>query len=177
MKIFAIGDTAWWPHVGREPITAICSICFGQRKVTLILGNKEHVLLDCDYCGKGYKGPQGVETIYEFISRPEKVIITGIDIKESEQGIERTYYSGCHYFRELYETMEEAAAVCVTIKEKQELEESTRAEYIKANCKKNFAWNAGYHRRCAKKAREDAEYHERKAALCSARAKTGEESK
>lgn len=179
MKQYNVGDKVWVAHCEIQKIEKPCSICFGKRKVTLILGDGSEVILPCEYCGKGFNAPSGVITEYEFIAEAIERIITEVHIRCTTAGGERKYHSGYYHFEEdeVFDTREEALAKCAEVVKKQEEEQTTCTERIKANQRKNFSWNAGYHLRNAKKDRASAEYHERMAILCKGRARQKEEVK
>lgn len=42
-----------------------CPVCFSNLTVTLILGDGTHTPIECDFCGKGFEGPQGVVSRYK----------------------------------------------------------------------------------------------------------------
>lgn len=177
MARFKIGDKVWVANFNKgEQVQVPCLICYGTKKVTLRLGNMDEVELPCDYCGKGNFGiPTGYEIEYQPVSAPKLITIDGMEIKVTAKGEEVEYWSGaenCHYIyheSKVFATEEEAAAKGEEFKQEWLEQERTRAEYIKANVKKNFAWNAGYHRRYVEKLEKDIEYHKERAKLCKER--------
>jgi len=174
--MFNIGDTIYYASAGNKQIEVPCPICFGKCRVTLILGNGDSVELPCDYCARGFEDPRGYVIEYEYRAEAESFLITGVSINKTESGEKHEYCSGGeHCYHSLKEdqcfaTREEALAAAVAVKEESEKEQRERAEYLKHNKQKNFAWNAGYHLRAAKDNRKQAEYHEEKAKLCKQRA-------
>jgi len=173
MKEYKIGDQVWVARAGNEKITKTCPICFGKLKVKLTLGDDSEYELPCDYCGKGFDGPTGVVHEYEYRAEPKLYTITKVSVETTEKGIEREYQSDCWVLHEdmVFSTREEALSMCEEIKRGRELEQITRAEYIKKDKNKSYAWNAGYHMREAKRKRKDAEYHEKMAVICKEKAK------
>jgi len=156
-----------------------CSICYGKRKVKLILGNEDEVLLPCDYCGKGnLDNPTGTELVYIADSTPKLVTIQGMTITIDGSGEKIVYkHSGTnssYFFVEedkMFDTRDEALTEGNKMKDAWIKDQVTRAEYIKANTQKTFAWNAGYHMREANNLRKKIVYHEERAILCKAKAK------
>ena len=154
-----------------------CPTCAGKKRVTLILGSGEHVELGCDYCGKGYEGPQGREMFYEFTPRVELRTVSGFEMVDGNLSYRAPHLLGGHWrydATDCYDTEEEAHETLATLIAEREIEEHARlSRKVKAD--KSYAWHAGYHLREAKKARESAERHEKSATLMKARARTPEE--
>lgn len=174
MKHFNVGDVIWMATNGTMPVDKTCPVCFGKMTVTLILGNGDSVELLCDYCGKGWNGPRGYVTEYEYVAEAKPFFVAGVEVHISSEGeIYRYRESGgwsCDTDR-LFATKEEALADSLRRKAEYDKEQETRAEYIKKDTNKSYSWNAGYHMREAKRHRRDAEYHEKKAVICKQRVK------
>ena len=63
MKARKVGDCLWWAVVEKHAQVEIpCPVCYGKRKVNLILGNGDVVALPCTYCSPGYESPRGTVT-------------------------------------------------------------------------------------------------------------------
>jgi hypothetical protein len=171
---YNIGDTVWYAKCRQEQVQIPCPTCFGKKQVELILGNGDSVVLPCDGCGWGFDGPRGFISEYQFLVEAELVVISGIESSICSEG-EKNRYHGLHGYiydeKDLYPTKEEAEQRSVEKKAEYDKEYSEQAEYIKKNVHKKFAWNARYHLTQAKKAREDAEYHDKMAQLCKNRAR------
>lgn len=173
IKQYKVGDEVWYARYDKIGVKKPCPVCYGEKEVTLILGNKEQVKIPCDYCGKGWDEPRGYVTVYEYVAKAQHLIITGIESKQGSIGEEIRYYSGGRYFSngDLFDTETEAQARCTEKAQEAEREEWATAERLKKNHYKSYAWNAGYHLREANDCRKQAEYHEKKARLCKERAK------
>ena len=178
MKQYKVGDVVWWAMIERyKQVTKPCPICFGNKEVTLILGNKEQVILPCNYCRSGYDDPSGTIIEHEWHGVPKQITIDGMEVQINSLGEKREYHSGSptsHYILtddDIFDTEEEALKKCEAIKQKVENEERTRAEYIKKDKVKSFSWNAGYHLREATRLEKDAARHREQAKLCKERAK------
>lgn len=178
MKKFNIGDSIWVVNCGQSLIKKICPICFGELKVTLILGDKSEVVLPCEYCGKGYEGPLGYVEEWEYTQGAERKIITGIEIQQEREGETREYKvhisSGSSWIyseAQAFETEAEALEVSKATALKALEDQTTRAEHIKKHENRNYSWNAGYHIREAKRGRESAERHDKMAIICKARSR------
>jgi len=168
-----IGDSLWIPRTGQHQVKKDCPVCFQQKFVTVILGDGTHIKTDCEYCGKGFEGPQGTVTEYSYEPRAELFLVT--EIKKTITGSgEKVEYQSSHYIAkegELHETREAALLAAEKLARKQKEDAERSAECIKANVHKSFSWNVGFHRQEAKRNREQAEYHDRKAVLCKERSK------
>ena len=170
---FKIGDVVWQARYGVTESKVPCPVCYGKRVVKIILGNDDVVETECGYCSCGYEGPRGFITEHRTEPTAQFRSIDGVEIFESSNGATVRYRDGGYVFDEedLFATKEEAMVQAEILAAEHAEKEATRAEYIKKDKLKTFSWNAGYHMREAKRNRKDAEYHERKAVLCKARAK------
>jgi hypothetical protein len=173
MKQYNVGDKVWYARVGMREVSMPCPVCYGKLAVTLILGNDNTVVLPCTFCAPGYSEPSGTITEYEWKAEPEEQAITGVNITINGNKEEREYRSNSYilYSEDVFSAREEALVRCEERIKQHEIEESTRVEHLKANAKKSFSWNAGYHLRQVKDHKKQMEYHERKAILCKARSK------
>lgn len=177
MTDYKIGDSVWIPRYRQEQKTITCPICFGKKEVTLILGNGDSVALPCSYCALGYESPRGIVVEYTLEPRAELVVITGKTSAEDERGVIVKYQSTGGYIHtgdRVFGTRDEAQAEAEVMAAEERKEQETRTEHIKADKRKSFAWNAGYHMREARRDRKSAEYHEKMAAICKSRVKDKE---
>ena len=173
MPRFKVGDTVWFAKCNWESVQKICPICFGKKVVTLILGNEDHVILPCRGCAPGFESPKGYITEYEYVVGPEIVVISGMTV-EMNYDKEVVSYRSCHGLyndKDLYVTEEEARVRANEKKAQLDIDQTTRAEYIKKDVQKGFSWNAHYHMGHAKKDRESALRHDEQAKLCKERIK------
>jgi hypothetical protein len=176
MSAFAVGDVAYVARYHRTTeVTVPCPVCFGTKQVTLRLGNGDEVQLRCDYCRKGYDDPRGFVHEYQAVCKAERVVIEQVTTTETQFGQEREYRFNDRYIGDdglLFATEAEALKRAEELRESDRIAYETRAEYIKKDTNKSYAWNAGYHMREAKKNRKQADYHERMAVICKAHVKT-----
>lgn len=172
-KQYNVGAEVWYAHYNMVAVKKPCPVCFGRKEVTLILGDNNSMVLPCGYCGHGLDEPRGYTTEYEYVARAEHAIITKVESVTDGLGEQRRYYFGGRYaaIEDLFDTEVAAVARCVVKIAVREREENTRPDRIKAHQAQSYAWNAGYHIRQAAQHRKQAEYHDRKAVLCKARAK------
>lgn len=177
---FSVGDTVFIASFQNKQIKVVCPICYGKLKVTLILGNGEQAILECNYCGKGFGEPRGVVEEYEYVAEARTGIIERIEIEVTASGEKYKYhfYDNCYLDEDELFTDKGAALEKANLKALDyQKEQDTRAEYLKQNSKKSYSWNAGYHGRAIKKAKKDIEYHERKMEICKARSKDDDSEK
>lgn len=169
---FKIGDTVYVSKFGRREVKEKCPVCFGKLVVTLILGDDTPVELPCKYCGRGYDPPSGQVAEWRMDAGAEAVIIDQIRTAQTGAGEKVEYMVGnrSYYSIDVFSTEQEALDKSERSAAKHRQEQETRAEFIKEDTNKNYSWNAGYHRREAKKAAEKVEYHSRMAKICKAKA-------
>jgi hypothetical protein len=168
---FKIGDLVWVPVCNNRPKTVPCTVCAGKNVVRLELGTGEMVTLPCENCGKGCEGPQGVEQEYHATPDAEPCRIDGIERHERENFTEVAYRCDCYVITEAYATKEEAIEAAKAKAAKENAIQKQRADWVKHDKNKNYAWNAGYHMRCAKEAARKLEYHTSMAQLCKEKTK------
>jgi hypothetical protein len=172
-KIYKIGDKVWAAFAERRDIAETCPVCFGKLKVTLILGDDSVAELPCDYCGKGFDRPRGIVQEIRYVSGAELRTIDYVSVEFAVNEQRTVYRSGTRilYPEKIFDTEKEALECCEKIAESLNEEMKTRAEYIKADVKKNYSWNAGYHLREARRLDRLAAQHRERAVLCKAKSK------
>ncbi|OHD19936.1 MAG: hypothetical protein A2Y38_00560 [Spirochaetes bacterium GWB1_59_5] len=173
MAKYNVGDWVWAARAGHRDVISECPVCFGKLAVMLTLGNGEAFTLPCSYCGVGYTAPCGTVKEVQYVSGAEKVRISSVSVESTDNG-EQVSYQSDHwilYAEDIFDTEVEALARCVEKAAKLNEEQTTRAEYLKGDKKKSFAWNASYHLREAKRHEKQAEYHRRNALLCKEKGK------
>jgi hypothetical protein len=171
---YRVGDRVWMHHAETREVKLTCPVCAGNRIVTLILGSGESVELPCDYCGKGFEGPRGVVTEWEYSRGAEQLTIHEVRSIMTEKGEEVEYRLTDNRVGrdgEMFASRREAEVDCERVCTEIALAERTRAEYIKKDQARSYSWNAGYHMREAKRSEKQAEYHRSKFALCKAKCK------
>jgi hypothetical protein len=171
-KEFNIGDSVWLAICDQNQVTKECPVCYGRLRVRLELGNGDMVTLPCDYCNKGFSEPRGVVEEYEWEANSQPTSVKSKEVHEydGKREVRYQFITGHASTEDVFSTKEEADARCVLKTAEYEKEQKRRLEHIKDQTQKTFAWNAGYHMRCAKKAKQDLEYHTAKAFHMKARA-------
>ena len=172
-KNFQVGDYVWVAKFSSTKVKVPCPICFGNKVVTLILGNDDTVILPCEICREGMNDSTGYVTEYQRTPHCEKVKITKKRTEEESNKTVIQYFSDCfiYYEKDIFETEQEAMEEA---KRRQEIWKKEEDKRLKVKPDKNYSWNAGYHLRAAKQAELDLEYHRSKAILCKAKARTQE---
>jgi len=174
MKTYNIGDLVWVATFESREERVACPVCYGNKEVIVILGNGDQVVVVCDYCCKGFEGPQGYVKEYRYAPRTEQVKVTKCSVETTLEGIKTEYrFNNGRLYQEedLFDTQEEAAQAAEIKAVELEQREMNKVKYKN---EKSYSWNAGYHMRAATQARKDAEHHEQRAKLCKERSRTKE---
>lgn len=164
MKEYKIGDKVWWAHCGTREVQHACPICFGKKKVTLILGDDSEVECECDFCGKGYQHAIGYVIEHDWVAEPKQITIDGISIDHygDKRTIRYSYLNYCLYDEDVFDTEEEAKIQCD--KKTTEHNENVRKNlYSRAQSShKSYSWSVGYSKREIKEAQRRIEWHQAK---------------
>lgn len=118
----------------------------------VIDGFKKAWEVQCEACGKGYEGPQGVEAHWEVSTGASKVTITGLDRMDGDHvivqvaGINRRTYE----FSELYKTEAEALAESERYQAEFREQNTRSAEARNTHRRAETAWTVRYHNQCIK---------------------------
>lgn len=177
MKIYQIGDVVWAAAITHKTVIEPCPVCFGNKQVTLILGNGDQVILPCEYCQKGFDQPTG-EISVGYFAEPVafQIQIDGVEQRVHDNETEVRYYVGrgnvssIYYNHQVADTEEEALALAMARLEAKNAE-AGKVTNPKFNPYKSYTWNAGYHIREMKSHLEMAEYHRKNAIVCQERSK------
>lgn len=155
-----------------------CPVCYGQLFATLILGNGEHVKVECDACGIGYNGPRGVVNERCAGSRIDTHIVAGL--LSDGDGWKVLDRSGSRYAwgSEVFETAEEAETQRAALFAEAVKDAENRTFQQREHKRKKLTWLAFYHRKGIKTAERDLAYHTRKLSdtVARQRVKTAEPS-
>ena len=166
--MYNIGDKVWVARFERVEEKVTCNCCFGSGYLTVIMGDKSEVTVECTNCQSGYDPPKGYNVIHNYAANSKMETITGIEISEGEID----YKTDGHY-------ISDQGSIFLTKKEADEkADELGRIFYAnqlkqlqsrKENDKRSWAWNATYHRGRIKRAKEDIEYHTAKLEVAAAK--------
>ncbi len=140
-----IGDEVYFVESSCNYGLAVpCEMCFGKRKVTVILGNEERVESACGYCSHGIDSPSGQSKTWQ----PNASIGFG-PIKGIRQGSEGWVYEiGYHTLNqdELFISREEAEPVMERRLEEERARRKLWERDSFINATKKQIWSVGYHR-------------------------------
>ena len=152
---FVFGQTIYEPWASahaeeRRP----CPVCFGNRSVMLILGNGEHVPVECDMCDIGFEGPRAFVTGYSPQSGIRECTVTTL-----EERYPGKWYVNHQGADQVFATRDEAEGL------RQELHAKAVAaaenRYTDNTYqRKKLTWKVGYHRREIADATQRLAWHE-----------------
>ena len=152
-----IGDTIYWvEHHGHYGKSVPCTMCFGKRFVTIILGDGAHEKSECGFCSHGLDYATGQSKTWEPVAFVRSGIISGVS---SRDGIK--YEVGYSTVRdsECFDSEEEAIPVR-DAKLAEEIEmAAARFKESFVTCKKRQLWSTGYHREWVKYYERQIEWH------------------
>lgn len=160
MKTYNIEDKAW--HASRKGTEEVvtCPECFGEKYLTVILGDGSQVTIDCAGCASGYDPPKGYVSYYKSSVEVELVTICKVEIYQdhAEYGFNGT--DSFHHIAkdtDLFATKEEA-----TIRAKELAEEWNKEQLAKIHRKeknhRDWSWHVHYYRRQIRDAEQKIEY-------------------
>lgn len=140
-----------------------CPVCYGKLEVTLILGNGDHAVVDCQYCRQGFEGPTGRDiSHYEHTPHVDVGIVYGIRIEQTPKGTVTSYEFGNETARRVRRSEDVFLANLPAqeraeqkAKEANEREEKKIEEPAKEKRGKSHSWHVGYYKRQIKNAQRD----------------------
>lgn len=163
MNAPAIGQTAYearaWSY-GDKLVP--CPVCYGHLFATLILGNGEHVTVECDACGIGYDGPRGVVNEPCAGSRVDTFVVAGV--LQNGDGWQALDHSGGRHAwgDDAFATFLEADARRLVLFADAVRDAERRTSQQREHKRKKLTWVAYYNRRGIKTAERDLAYHTRR---------------
>lgn len=166
---FQIGDSVWAATWDATEAWVECPDCCGHGRLRVIMGDGTEVSIDCQNCELGYQGPQGRKLYYARAARAELCVIKGVRI----EGDHVEYQSSRSYTElevNLFDNEADALARAQMIASEEETKERNRI-FQKEKDTRSWAWNATYHRRAIRDAKKAIDYHTRKLAVASLKAK------
>lgn len=177
-KEYNVGDKVWWAKYQRQQVKKDCPICSGKMRVTVILGNGDHIETDCTFCKRGFQKYGWIEE-YEYVSAVEQVEIIHKEVNEGKDGrqVEYRYGSYCLSLDNAFETKEEAEEKLkekIAEAQKRDLE---RLEYGKDNNPKKYSWHVGYYQRKKRDALKEIEWCDKKIAYMKTKVKALQDNK
>ena len=168
--MFDIGDKVWVANWDKGKRWETCPHCLGEKHLTIIMGDKTQVSIDCVCCVETWRS-SGKIAVYDYIPNAKEVILDGYEVK-SEKGEKKTSYrSYCREFDNVFATKEEALAFALAKIEQQKTEDKRNMEYNKEKAGKTWAHNATYHIEAIKGFEKQIEYHKSKLAVAESHIK------
>lgn len=158
---FNIGDEVFVITYGGVERNVPCPVCFGKKKIGIILGNDDIVEVPCNYCEVGYEGSRGYIIETDYFPKVRAKTISGIEYSSKEIRYKTSDY---YVFDEskVFPTEEEAKRGCEEDNLRREKENPKKNLNLKEKSNKSYSWHVGYHKREEKRAREEAERHAKK---------------
>jgi hypothetical protein len=167
---FNIGDTYYLAHHNPIQRSVPCPTCYGNKVVTLILGNGEEVMVQCECCGKGYEGPRGYIMEYVYEPYASQFTIAGVHSMYSGEWTLKSTGEETANLTQLYKTKEEALAVAQVLMQ-QIIDQNYRSQTASTkHQRENLAWSVRYHEQCIKDALKKIEWHRTKVSERKAKA-------
>lgn len=132
-----------WAHSCAQK-TITCPICEGKKFVTLILGTGEHVPMECQGCGTGFREPQGTVNTWAPASGIRELRITGISIENDvfryQVGFENLKSGDLFTSRVLAESRRAELAIEAEAQAQRDFESQFKSK------RNGHGWSVRYHR-------------------------------
>lgn len=156
--MYKIGDLVYYASVQCTPKEIPCPDCLGNRYLTVTLGDKTLVTVDCPECERGWRGSLGTVTTYDYLPHVDCLDIIGVEKEKGE-----LFYHLPGYWRatEVFSTQDEAENRAKELVVEYTENEAKRLK-TKEKPTKTWAWNATYHRSKIRQAEKDLIYHKSK---------------
>jgi hypothetical protein len=174
-----VGDKIYVATTRKESVEMPCPVCYGNKEVELILGNGEHVWVDCKYCKHGLKGPTGrvigshIDTGYVLTE-----IVSRIDQTSTPDDIEIKYGAGgggawkMYPAERCFESFEEAQEYADKMAEVERARAKDREERPpKVKNHKSYTWHVGYEKTLIRDAKRTIELAEKAMRYYSSKAR------
>ena len=164
---YDINQTLWVADIKHTTEEVACPVCNGYKVIYLENTDGVRWEFDCRYCAPGFDPPTGTVTeTWYWAANPLFLTVSGIEWNVQEREYQYTFllhHSG-HYSESICfeERLEAEKASEQLAMERNQYELDIRMKR-KENDRKSYSYHVGYHTREAKKAREQVDYHEKKA--------------
>ncbi len=161
---FEIGQEYWMPLSTPREVTVPCPICAGQRHVTVILGDGEHVSVDCDGCGSGFAGPKGTITEWDQTPGAVSFVIGYVESLYSNRWTLKSRDGKTSDFADLCTTEAEAVACSMKRCADQQEHNLMQGRHRRRGLSK-AAWTIRYHRQCIRDLERQLVWHRAKVGI------------
>lgn len=161
---FNIGDTYYLPQNTPSEVTVLCPTCYGKFKVTVVLGNGESVLVDCETCGRGYgyEGPTGHVTDYSYTPVVTTFVIKHIHSMHEGEWVVGSTLGERATFTDLCRTYELAWKVATERAQAAEDRNMRQSQARSKRQRENLSWTIAYHEKCIRTIEITLAWHRRK---------------
>ena len=159
---FEIGRTYYLPLTHPEQIQVTCPVCYGKKKVVIILGNDERVEVECDGCGLGYEGPRGFVHDYSYEARVTPFTIDSVVSMHGDSWYVRSTTGEQANWGQLCET-DEQAMECSRQQMQSFVDENMRRSATSKKQKlREKTWSVRYHEDCIREVEKKIAWHRQK---------------
>jgi len=159
---FNIGDTYYFPQYRPSQVTAPCPTCYGKLKVTVVLGNGESVLVDCETCGRGYEGPTGYVTDHSYAPVVTTFVIKHIHSMYEGEWVVVSWQGERATFTDLRRTYALAWEAATERAQAAEERNMLQSQSQSKSQRENLCWTIAYHEKCIKTIEKTLAWHRSK---------------
>lgn len=166
-----IGDLVWVGYTKCVQKRVTCFECLGSGRLTVIMGDGSQVGIDCVACDRGWEGRIGVLVGSEHVAKCSRGAIIRVE-RNATGDIEYTVSTdrGADRTGPVFETEKEAIDYAQSLIDVRNVEEDKRMR-SKEKDHESWSWNAHYHRREIRSHEKRIDYHKKKLAIASVKAK------
>jgi hypothetical protein len=166
---FEIGQEVWRCAFEMTTNHIQCPDCTGTGRLRVLFADDSMVSIECRNCASGYEPPRGYLTVHDREPFAKLVTITGVEI---DDGKTRWRTNDSYRVDEAELFLTEAEAFDAAKIMAAQFDEAERQKILqKEKDTRTWAWNATYHRNCIKRAQKEIDYHTKKLAVASLKAK------
>jgi len=169
--MFDIGDKVWVARWQKNKQWEVCPHCLGSKYLTVIMGDKSQVTIDCTCCVEGAGRSSGKIATWDYSPDADEITLDGYEVSLSEGKKETTYRFGCSGYDNVFATKEEAIVYALAKIEQQKAEDKLKLEYNKEKAEKSWAWNSAYHLEQITGFERQIKYHKSKLAVAESHIK------
>jgi len=159
MTPYNIGDKVW--HASRKTTEkkVTCPECFGEKYLTVILGDRSLVTIDCAGCASGYDPPKGYVTYHKQDVEVKLVTICKVEIysDRTEYGFDGSEHA--HHVAkdsDFFSTKPEAEVRAKELAEEYNKEQLAKI-HRKEKSHRDWSWHVHYYRKMIRDAEKTIE--------------------
>ena len=170
---FEIGKTYWMPTLRPENIQVPCPICYGNKSVSLILGNGEQVVVECEGCGLGYEGARGFVGDYSYEAGVKPFTVAGVESMNGDDWWLRSEQGSTARWKDL-EQSEALGLEQSKRKMRETLDGNMYSQTARSKHARNHVpWTVRYHEDCIREIEKKIAWHRSKVSERSKRVNHG----